>query len=137
MKPSKCITAIFLIILVSSSLSQAAGDTGEFEVSGILHDAREAAPIVNKPVALYHDSGEQLAAAATDSEGSFSLVYEYEAVSAEPGGISDIPPEFRLGSSYPNPFNPKTTFPLRGNRFFASRHYTLRHSRTGSHQNLF
>ena len=100
-----------VLLLVFCSFGQPTEVT-DYEVSGRLLDDKEAAPVVNQSVALYDDIEELLATTTTDSEGVFVLTYEREAVSAEPGDASDIPSAFRLGSSYPNPFNPQTTIPF-------------------------
>ncbi|TVQ75329.1 MAG: T9SS C-terminal target domain-containing protein, partial [Balneolaceae bacterium] len=99
---------IFLLILLAflfTSLSP------QYEVTGVLVDPDQT-PVAGLSVMLYNDKDEQIASDQTDSEGRFSLLYQVEPTSADPVGGPDMPSEFKLGSSYPNPFNPRTTVPF-------------------------
>ena len=70
------------------------------------------APIASHQVYLYNSDNEQVASDKTDDLGRFTLAYEAEPTSADPGAGPESPITFKLGSSYPNPFNPMTTVPF-------------------------
>ncbi len=85
--------------------------TASFEVTGTLLDKSDA-PIANHPLVLLGDDDSNIASGQSGSQGHFTLSYEKQPTSANPPGIPDGPTLFRLGSSYPNPFNPRTTIPF-------------------------
>ena len=102
--PIHIILFILLVFLFTSSSTQ-------YEVTGVLVDPNQV-PVAGLSVMLFNESDEQIASDQTDSQGRFSLVYQVEPTSADPVGGVDMPSEFKLGSSYPNPFNPRTTVPF-------------------------
>lgn len=83
----------------------------QYEVSGFLVD-QDQLPIAGLAVMLFDENDEQLASDQSDSLGRFTLVYQAEPTSADPQSVTDMPAEFQLGASYPNPFNPRTTVPV-------------------------
>ncbi|MBP3192980.1 InlB B-repeat-containing protein [Natronogracilivirga saccharolytica] len=101
--PIQVILLILLAFLLSSN--------NTYEVTGTLVDENDA-PIVDHKVMLVDQNDEQIASDHTGSDGQFTLSYQVEPTSAEPGFGTDSPSEFRLGSSYPNPFNPRTRIPF-------------------------
>ena len=102
--PVQIVLLLLLVFLLN-------GKAIEYEVTGSLVNNKDA-PVANHPVLLYNENDEQLAVETTDSEGVFKLFYVMSPTSADPRGWQDGPSEYRLGSSYPNPFNPKTTIPF-------------------------
>ena len=102
--PIHTIMLILLAFVLTSSSTQ-------YEVTGVLVDQNQD-PVAGLSVMLFNESDEQIASDQTDSQGRFSLVYQVEPTSADPFGDADMPSEFKLGSSYPNPFNPRTTVPF-------------------------
>ncbi|TVQ75118.1 MAG: T9SS C-terminal target domain-containing protein, partial [Balneolaceae bacterium] len=85
--------------------------TNEYEVSGILVDPDQA-PVSGVHVMLFNENDGEIASGQTDDQGRFTLVYWAEPTSADPRGGPDMPAGFKLGASYPNPFNPRTTVPF-------------------------
>lgn len=69
-------------------------------------------PIANHQIVFYDDNDVQIATDQTDSQGNFHFSYQGQPTSAEPARRLDGPSEFALGSSYPNPFNPRTVIPF-------------------------
>lgn len=108
-KMKKIIRMTILILVFFQFPAEAA----DYEVSGALINKWEVPRtaedgvygVTNHSIALYNENGEQLAVGTTDMHATFSLTYEGTSTSVDPGG----PDEYRLGHSYPNPFNPKTT----------------------------
>ncbi|MEX0685830.1 MAG: T9SS type A sorting domain-containing protein [Balneolales bacterium] len=84
---------------------------GIYEVRGILSTETEA-PIINHRVILYDANDEVTASVQSDSLGRFKLTYQAGTVSSVPELAPDSPSEFRLGASYPNPFNPRVSIPF-------------------------
>lgn len=114
-----CLVIIILLILIHPPITVSKYNTltisetlDKYEITGRLLDDQQAAPVENQRVSVHLDSGEELSSTTTDSEGHFTLSYEWEAVSAQRIDSDNIPNGFTLGSSYPNPFNPQTTIPL-------------------------
>ncbi len=95
---------IFLAFLFTSTSTQ-------YQVTGVLVDKNQT-PVAGLSVILLDEKDEKIASDQTDNQGRFSLVYQVEATSADTYGGLDIPSEFKLGASYPNPFNPRTTVPF-------------------------
>jgi len=87
------------------------GAPAQYEVTGILVH-QDQTPAAGMSVLLLNEDDELIASDQTDAEGRFTLAYEMEPVSADRTAASDLPKEFILGASYPNPFNPRTTIPF-------------------------
>ena len=83
----------------------------QYEVTGILVH-QDQTPAAGVSVLLFNENDELIASNQTDAEGRFSLVYEMNPVSADRTDAPDMPTDFKLGASYPNPFNPRTTVPF-------------------------
>ncbi|MFO8028905.1 MAG: OsmC family protein [Cyclonatronaceae bacterium] len=83
----------------------------QFEVSGFLVD-QDQLLIAGLSVMLLDENDEQLSSDQSDSLGRFTLVYQTEPTSADPQSVTDMPAEFQLGASNPNPFKPRTTVPV-------------------------
>ncbi len=96
------------LVLITIALLTTAG-AQVYEVSGALVDQQED-PVAHVTVHLYGEDRKLLDSTETDADGSFTLSYELAPVSAEVE--ADQPADFQLGASYPNPFNPRTTFPF-------------------------
>lgn len=88
-----------------------AADNTEYQVTGTLVNTSED-PIPGHNVYLYNDKDERIASDVTDAQGRFTLTYQVEPTSADPYVGPDMPAEFKLGASYPNPFNPRTSVPF-------------------------
>ncbi|MDG5768148.1 FISUMP domain-containing protein [Balneolales bacterium ANBcel1] len=88
-----------------------AGNTSIYEVTGRLVDS-DGNAIAGHQVLLVYDNDHQLATGHSNEQGYFSLTYQFDGTSADPFDDSGRVTEFRLGSSYPNPFNPVTTVPF-------------------------
>lgn len=82
-----------------------------YEVTGKLVD-EDGSAIAEHQVLLVDEIDEQIASDQTDSEGRFTLFYQVEPTTADPHTGPKMPSEFKLGASYPNPFNPRTTVPF-------------------------
>lgn len=101
-----------IVIMILFPFLFAEGAT-EYEITGILLNEWEVPRtaeegvygVINHPIALYNEENEQIAVGMTDMHATFSLTYEGTPTSVDPGE----PEEYKLGHSYPNPFNPKTT----------------------------
>ena len=102
--PVQIILLILLAFMFTSS-------TATWQVTGTLVTQSDA-PIADHQVFLYNSGDEQLASDRTDDQGRFTLTYQAEPTSADPGMGPDGPSEFKLGASYPNPFNPRTSVPF-------------------------
>jgi len=100
-----CIVFLVLSAFIFSNLS------AHYEVTGVLVDADQN-PVAGLSVILFNENEEQIASDQTDGQGRFTLIYQAEAASADPINGPEMPAEFKLGSSYPNPFNPRTTVPF-------------------------
>jgi len=107
--PLPVIAAILFAFFLSSN-------TKTYQVSGRLVSEQGAA-LSGHGVVLLDEHDGQLAGGQTDTQGRFTLAYQVEPTSADPFGGADMPSEFKLGASYPNPFNPRTTVP-----FYAPEH---------------
>lgn len=99
---------VFLLMSAAFLFSSSART---YQVTGTLV-CEHRNPISSHQVVLYDDNDVQKATGQTDSQGNFTLSYQGEPTSAEPGDRPDGPSEFALGSSYPNPFNPRTVVPF-------------------------
>lgn len=97
------------LILFSTSLN---ASEQSYNVIGWLFDEAGSA-LIEKPVMLYDEDNVRIAVDTTNTVGGFTLTYKTSSTSAKPDGSSDHPVEFLLGSSYPNPFNPRTTIPFK------------------------
>ncbi len=96
----------FLLVLTGSSV--------HYEVAGTVAN-EQGDPLAERTVRLYNATDDLLDTAATDTGGHFTLSYEQQPTSSDPGDQAQgpaIPSEFKLGASYPNPFNPHTTVPF-------------------------
>lgn len=80
-----------------------------YEITGSLVD-QETSPVVDHIVMLYDNNHNRLAIDTTDSQGSFILLYQELPVYSDRN--SQEISGYNLGSSYPNPFNPRTTIPF-------------------------
>ena len=100
-----------LVIIFSFGVLLFSNSSNHFEVTGTLINETGSA-VTRHQVFLYNERDELIAGEKTDSEGRFTLQYEQQPTSADPHGSPESPTGFRLGSSYPNPFNPKTTVPF-------------------------
>ncbi len=87
------------------------GNTITYRVTGTIVNINEM-PVAGQEVLLLDYIDQLMASDMTDENGFFTLLYEVETVSAEPGSDIQAPESFKLGASYPNPFNPRTTFPF-------------------------
>jgi len=91
-------------------------ESAEYEVNGALYNRWEVPHVAEDgvvgvgehPVVLYNSDGEQLATGKTRVDAMFSLTYE-GATPIDQENTQEGPTEYKLGNSYPNPFNPKTT----------------------------
>ncbi len=92
-----------------------ADDLHTYEVSGRLIDSDSNA-VAGHPVRLLDADKLEIASGESDDQGNFLLTYQAEATSSDPFDDLQTPSEFRLGSSYPNPFNPVTTIPFHAPR---------------------
>lgn len=90
-----------------------------YQVTGTLVN-NMGEPVAGHGVYLYDENAEGIASDRSDSLGRFLLSYEAEPVSTDPADGPDTgrrtshqkPSGFNLGSSYPNPFNPRTRIPF-------------------------
>lgn len=99
------VPAILLVFLLLFDNAQT------YEVTGsVVNEKGE--PQAHHRVLLLNGSNDQIASSETDSLGRFTMIYEARTTSSDPGSSTDIPSTFRLGSAYPNPFNPKAAIPL-------------------------
>jgi len=99
-------TSIFIILAFLFTDSSA-----QYQVTGVLLDPDQT-PLSSISVKLLNDADELLADDQTDSQGRFSLAYQLDHTSADPQNEPERPSGFKLGSSYPNPFNPRSTVPF-------------------------
>ncbi|MDI6402344.1 FISUMP domain-containing protein [Balneolaceae bacterium ANBcel3] len=99
----------FLPVLGLFLLLQDASNRIEYSVEGRLADA-DGESVTDRAVSLRDTEGHVLSTGTTDEEGLFRLSYAVESTATAPDHepLSD----FRLGTSYPNPFNPKTHVPF-------------------------
>ena len=88
-----------------------ASSSTRYEVTGVLVDQNKA-PLAGLSVILLNENEEQIDSDISDNHGFFTLAYQVEPTSVNPLGNTDLPSEFKLGASYPNPFNPRTTVPF-------------------------
>lgn len=98
----------FGVIIISLLLSI---NTGQYTVTGVLL-TEEHEPVAGRQVTLVDEQDEPLASVLSDSRGEFSIQYEGQPVSAVQEDNDGRPSKFRLGASYPNPFNPQATVPF-------------------------
>lgn len=105
---SLIIDRIPLLIIAALLLS---GNERIYKISGVLLNKNDD-PISSQYVSLYSGTDELVALEQTDEQGRFALRYVVQSVSAGPDSDHDSPVSFKLGPSYPNPFNPHTTFPF-------------------------
>ncbi len=101
---------VFLLILTFFLFSS---NARIYDVTGRLVTEHRN-PIANHQIILCDDNDIQIATDHTDSQGNFHFSYQGQPTSAEPARRLDGPSEFALGSSYLNPFNPRTVIPLEG-----------------------
>ena len=104
-----------LLALIASLALLLPSNETTYEVTGALVN-EDGAPIALHRVLLYNDTDVLIAVDTTDAEGKFTLAYQVTTTSLNPNDNPDVPGEFKLGSSYPNPFNPKTTIPFQAPR---------------------
>lgn len=81
------------------------------EVTGLVVNTNHN-PVTYLNVMIYNENDELIAIDQTNSQGEFALDINLETTSIHNFDSSNQPNSFLLGSSYPNPFNPKTTFPV-------------------------
>ncbi|MEX0686743.1 MAG: family 16 glycosylhydrolase [Balneolales bacterium] len=98
-------------ILLLLHIFSFSGDSEHYKVTGTVVD-EEANPIAERPLILYNDEDEPLAMDTTDCAGRFVLIYKRESTSADLFNTMSRSSGFKLGSSYPNPFNLKTVIPI-------------------------
>lgn len=101
--------AAFLIL--SFLPFSAMGETTTYEVTGKLID-EDGFPVEGQTLLLYDAVNTELASEVTNRQGEFLLSYEGIPSSAEFNPDHKRPSAFRLGATYPNPFNPRTTVPF-------------------------
>ncbi|MDG5767463.1 FISUMP domain-containing protein [Balneolales bacterium ANBcel1] len=105
--PTVSIQTVILILLAFLFRST----SERYEVTGVLAD-QDQVPVSGVPVMLFNENNEHIASDETDSQGRFTLVYQPVSTSSGSADGSEMPSEFALGASYPNPFNPRTTVPF-------------------------
>jgi len=103
------ITSLFIFVSLPAF---ATGNEDDFTVKGFILN-EEDEPLANLKIVLYSEVDDEINSTFSDEDGAFLLTYKSTPTSADKHEInSQIADGFYLGNSYPNPFNPHTSFPF-------------------------